>query len=66
MSPEFGMASAMFTESLKLAGLFLGCTVGGIVTGFVLDRYFGKSRSIRGNAASARCPWFVLWLCLSR
>ncbi len=49
MSPELAMASAMFSESLKPAALFLGSTVGGIVTGFVLDRYFGKSRSMVGN-----------------
>lgn len=49
MSPELGMASAMFSESLKLAGLFLGSAVSGVITGFVLDRYCGKSRTITGN-----------------
>lgn len=42
MSPEFGMASAMFSVLVLPPLLFMLSLVGGIIAGFVLDRFYGE------------------------
>ena len=49
MSPELGMHSAMFQVLIWPPLAFVLTLVGGIIAGFVLDRFYGDSRSFKSN-----------------
>lgn len=46
MSPESGMASAMFSVLILPPLLFVGTLVGGIIAGFVVHRLFGHKPAL--------------------